>query len=116
MTARFCADCGAPLQPDDTFCGSCGARVWDPEAPPDQAVPSGEAVPPVAPAAPPPAAPPPLAGAPARRSPVPVPLVIAVVGLVIAGAAVVLSRAGDDDTAATPVAAEGGEVFLEPRD
>ena len=27
QSARFCAQCGQPLRPDDKFCGACGAAV-----------------------------------------------------------------------------------------
>lgn len=104
MTARFCAECGAPLGGDETFCGSCGARVLDPEAAAD----AGGGAPP---GGPPPYVPPP---APTRSS-VPVPLVIAVVGALLAGGAIFwASRGGDDDGGGEAAAGGPGEVFLEP--
>ena len=96
-----CANCGAPMAPDQRYCLSCGARRGDPRVP--ITPPSAE------PAA---AAPPPQQGRPADVSPL-----AAVIGIALLGGMLligVLIGRGDSNDQTTPTAVvqvgEGGST------
>lgn len=101
MAERFCLHCGAALAPGASTCGTCGTPITPgPVTAPVAGAPG--AVPP---------APPPVGAAPSgparHRGPGRfVPLLIALVGLVVVVATVLVARGGDDG-------GSGGEIFLE---
>lgn len=87
--AAYCPECGAPVTPDDTFCGSCGTSLAE-EAPAAEQPPSGEAADGAA-------------RGPSRRT-----LVLFAIGIALAliGGGLVIVLTGEE--------AEASEVLLQP--